>query len=126
MAHVSISVKDPAVRAALAATFPNYKGRKLSYRVEDSPLDVTSFWDGGSRSYFVLLELATLRARPVPQNGTPYDGGPIRPNGVHIPEGYAIVEHVIFCGKDLGIRFHVGPSDSARFAPITAFPQLTA
>ena len=88
------------------AAFPDYRGRKFKLSTRQ-PVDVRSYWEGGSRDYFVAINLHTRGTLEVPQNGTPFDGGPIRPNGVEVPAGFAIVEHSFFCGKDIGITVHI-------------------
>lgn len=114
----AIDIKpDESIKAIVARTFPDYRGRKYHVQVHDVdfPVDVTSYWSGGSRDYFAAINLATMETVVVPQNGTPFDGGPIRPGGVIIPTGFAIVEHSIFCGKDIGITVHVGPEMMPKF-----------
>ena len=108
--RIPASRKDDSIRQIIDATFPSYRGRKIVVVASEHPVDVTSYWSGGSRSYFAAIDMRTMRTLAVPQNGTPFDGGPISPDGVTPPIGFAIVEHVIFMGKDLGIRIHVHPS----------------
>lgn len=111
MASIEVKRTDPGIKEMLQATFPDYRGRKISIRGAERPLDVTSFWDGGSRSYFKAVDLSDLRrVMAVPQNGTPFDGGPIRPNGLEIPEGFAIVERAYFMGRGAGVTIHVNPA----------------
>ena len=112
---ITVSRSDESIRAILHATYPDYRGRKVRVCVTTDPVDVRSYWQDGSRDYFVMLDLRHMVVLIVPQNGTPFDGGPIRPEGVDIPPGYAIVEHSIWCGKDMGIRIHVHPQTMPRF-----------
>lgn len=111
------SKSDPGIKAILRATHPDYTGRTIKVAPTTRPIDVTSYWDGGTRSYYAAVDLRTMRTLHVPQNGTPYDGGPIRPDGVEVPVGFAIVEHAYFCGKDLGIRIHVHPDSLPKLLP---------
>lgn len=96
-------MKPMTTRELVKLAFPDYRGRKITETIETRPVDVTSYWDGGSRDYFVAIDLRTGRIAPIKQNGTPYDGGPIAPNGVLIPAWGALVRHSIFCGKDCGV-----------------------
>lgn len=107
----------PEVKAMARKVFPDYTGRKFKLDNSGRPVNVTSYWDGGSRDYFTALNLNTNQVMTVPQNGTPFDGGPIAPNGVIVPEGFMIAEHSIFCGKDTGITFYVNPKTSTGFLP---------
>ena len=97
----------PAQRAIIKRAFPNYSGRKFFMQVHDAdcPMRVESYWDSGSRSYFLALS-RDGRAMYVPQNGTPFDGGPIAPNGVSIPTGCAILEHRYF-GSSQWVTIHI-------------------
>ena len=105
------------IKALSRKAFPGYTGR--TYKLDNSgrPVNVTSYWDGGSRDYYTAINLSTGETLPVPQNGTPFDGGPIAPDGVIVPAGFVIAEHSIFCGKDLGITFHVDPNTATAFLP---------
>jgi len=105
------------VQAMARRAFPDYGGRKFKLDYSGRPVNVTSYWDGGSRDYYVALDLATGRTLPVPQNGTPFDGGPVAPDGVSVPPGYIIAEHSIFCGKDMGLTFYVHPDSATKFLP---------
>jgi hypothetical protein len=37
---------DSNIRSIVAATFPDYRGRKFSISVSESALNVRSYWDG--------------------------------------------------------------------------------
>jgi hypothetical protein len=116
------SLDDTGQRIA-RASFPEYRGRMYKVRPHDGPMSVVSFWDGGSRNYFALVRLADMAKLPVPQNGTMFDGGPLP--DVSIPSGCVIVEHSIFCGKDMGLTFHVRKDEALALLPPVSEP-LTA
>ncbi len=105
-----------STRDIAKAAFPKWRGRKLHVeRVESVTLSGT-YWDGGSKSTFVAVELSTLRTSPADARlGDPnvFGGrGDDRPT-IEIPAGFAIVEHVIFRGKDLGCRVYMAPEGAA-------------
>ena len=97
--------------------FPRYRGRRFTINNSGHSVNISSCWDGGSRSTFAMLELGTGKRLDIAQNGTMHDGGPIAPEGVKVPAGYVLAEHVISCGKDLGITFHIDPNTSTAFLP---------
>lgn len=108
---------DPTVRSIVAATFPDYRGRKFRLSISESPLNVRSCWDGGSRSYYRFLNLATLQASAEVPAQSAFDRPIAGADAVVLTDGFACVEHSIFCGKDAGITIHIRPANSARFLP---------
>jgi hypothetical protein len=100
----------PEIAAVISAAFPDYRGRKMSIEIRDKPLDVRSYWDGGSRSYFVFVRLADKRCVEMPAQSA-FDRPIAGAEKVSLPAGIVCVEHVYFCGKDLGCRVYVNPSD---------------
>jgi len=107
----------PDVKAMASKVFPSYRGRKFKLDNSGRAVNVTSYWDGGSRDYYAMIDLGTDRRLDVPQNGTWFDGGPIAPDGVTVPPGYMLAEHSIFMGKDYGITFYVNPDTAVGFLP---------
>ncbi len=72
---------------------------------------------GGSRSYFVFLNLNNMKVKEVPQQG-PSDRELKGAKSVMFPEGVVCVERMIFRGKDLGIRIYVRPANAAKLLPM--------
>ena len=96
-----------------------YAGKMFQARVttEGYVPSHAGVWDGGSRSSYEMVELATGRAVPFPgQGAAPWDAKR-QDLKFKIPEGYCVREHVIFCGKDLGLRFYLRPEDAAPMLP---------
>jgi hypothetical protein len=102
---------DASLKAIIAACYPDVKIRKgVSIETQDRPLNVASYWDGGSRDYFVFFCLTTSKVVPVPAQSA-FDrplGGADR---VTLPDGIVCVERSYFCGKDVGITLHVNPAN---------------
>lgn len=106
---------DDFVKRVVTAAFPQWRGRKVRVEYGVRSMSVRSYWDGGSKSTFAGVNLATLETMPAPSSHPVFD----RAEGVddvRIPDGYAIVEHVIFRGKDLGMRIHV-PGNAPALPP---------
>ena len=114
--HIKLSATDSMVRRILNATYPNYRGRKISLVPQSYPLNVKSYWEGGSRSYFVFLRLDTFQQAAMPAQSA-FDAQIQGAEAVTLPENVACVEHCIFCGKDAGIRIHVNPSNVTKLLP---------
>ena len=58
---------DEQTKLIIATCFPNYTGRKVKVS-SGRPLQINSYWDSGSRDYFVFFDLATSKTFTMPQN----------------------------------------------------------
>jgi hypothetical protein len=102
-----------------------YSGRKFQLHVAESVNISNTQWDGGSRSTYTAVNLETGQSspmtdpRPWPDNMAPWGDVDIKPN-------HAVIEHVIFCGKDLGLRITVRPENATKLLPDTTADELTA
>jgi hypothetical protein len=118
MARVKIN-PDAFIRSLVSRAYPSYNGRKFRLDVSDSPINCASYWDGGSRDYFVFANLATGEVSQQLPAQSAFDK-PIRGiQDVTLPLGFVCLEHSIFCGKDIGITIHVLPENAAKFLPET-------
>ena len=112
-----LSRSDPAVKRLLAATFPNYRGRKLSAVAwNDRPLHLDLSWSGGTKDDVVLVDVANGRIGRlvIP---SPWARGAADP--VDVPAGAILAVHSYFCGMDVGVTFYVRPSDVHRLGPLS-------
>ena len=117
---------------ALAKQAFGYTGRKFQVEARER-VHIVSYWDGGTRSYWVVLTMgqgggSTTQTTAIVEHGKPElrvvgeCGGMGQPTGidVEIDANTIVAEHVIFCGKDLGIRFYVNPARLPQFLPASA------
>jgi hypothetical protein len=109
--------KPDAAMERIARTAFGYNGRKYEIRTGTTFNPNDNHWSGGSRTYIAAVNRSTMEVVSLPQAGTAFD--PETPSSVEIPPGVLIVEHVIFCGKDLGVRFIVRPDEAAALIPAT-------
>jgi hypothetical protein len=116
---MKLNPRSPEVRKIVAAAFPHYRGRKVSLACEEKTSIHSRFWDGGSKSEWMAVELETSKAAAPDKAFTlpPGYGGPSEDPVLAVPPGFALVEHIIFCGKDCGVVIHISPA--------TASPALT-
>jgi hypothetical protein len=113
--------RDTQIEPLIQMTFPDYRGRMLQITATDCPVNVDSYWSGGSRSFYAFVDLYTMKAMPVPP--TDPMNQRTKPQ-LLVPPNTILVEHRIFAGKDMGLTFYVHP-DTA-FTPQTAIgPGLT-
>lgn len=105
-----VNEKLPEIARIVSRCFPSYHGKKVRLDTLTLPKSVRSYWDGGSRDYFVFYELSSGKTLPVHSNHPFFE--PQHPDTVtSLPPGVVIVEHSIFCGKDTGITIHARPED---------------
>jgi hypothetical protein len=106
----TVSRSDPAIKAVLGATFPDYRGRLIRVQPYTGPLMWTVCWDEGSRDTIRLLDVSRGIADLRP--GSPFTN----PDGclarVDQPAGSLLVVHSIVCGRDRGITIIVRQPDA--------------
>ena len=108
--YTRVSRANPQVARLLAATFPTYRGRKIELRIWTGPRRLENYWDGGTRSYWTMIDTATGRI------GHPTNDNPFMSDAhadFDLPDGWLAIENCIFCGHDLGIRIYARPADTA-------------
>ncbi len=118
---IYVDRRDSTIAKIVAATYPNYRGTKVQVEASEQ-YSPENYWSGGSRTYAVAYNLATgtvnqpARATEDPSRGEAHVT-------IDILQDVAIVEHIIFCGKDLGIRIIVHPDNLTPLLP--ALTELT-
>lgn len=74
-------------------------------------------WSGGSRETYRAINFSTGETMPFPnQNSSPWDSAR-RDIHVKLEPNLAVIEHTIFCGKDLGLTFYVHPDNATKMLP---------
>jgi hypothetical protein len=119
----------PDLKRVIVAAFPTYKKTKALVSVfGDHGVQINSYWDGGSRSTFAIVELATMRPKHLPTRSHPYfevaaQGLANQSNELievdHVgnvtlkvlPEGYALIEAGTFCGKPATAHVFLNPAN---------------
>lgn len=88
---IAVSVTDPIIRRIVQATYPSYRGRKIRIVAQKYPLNCKSYWDGGSRDYFVFVRLDTFQTAPMPAQSA-FDRDIRGAESVTLPPGVICVE----------------------------------
>jgi len=102
----AVKVKlTPELKAIARAAYPNYKGRMFRVRTSET-VNCRSYWDGGSRNYYVFVRLADKATLPMPASHPVFDKVADSIERMPVPAGAVCVEHSIIQGKDLGLTFH--------------------
>ena len=107
----------PEVKAAILAAFPNYrKHRAYVSAIGEHGVRINSYWDGGSRKEFGIVELASGRSHGLPTASHPYfdvarNGAAGTENAAIsvddrgnatlkiLPDGFALIQAGTSCGK---------------------------
>ena len=110
---------DPRV-SKFVRHFSDYKGRKPVRVRSGKSYHVSDYWSEGSRTYCAFVDANTgeyLAATQVgfePQKiANPFG---LRIGTLELKPSLAVVENVIFCGKDLGLRIVLHPDDYAKWS----------
>lgn len=104
------------VERIMRRAFPSYNGRKFRIMPQTYACMSDTYWDGGSRSQYVIVRLATGDQMAIPDL---ISGGflPTASAAVEafssfiLPDGIGVVRHSIFCGKDSGLTLIVRPDN---------------
>lgn len=122
---------SPEVKAIVSAAFPDYRKRVAYVAAFGGRMNINSFWDGGSRSEYAIVDLASFRRKALPTATHPYFD--IAVHGLAnqesqaiesdqagncylkaLPEGFAIVQAGTFCGKSATAFIYVNPANLAK------------
>lgn len=98
-------------------TIGGYRGRKFKAVVTESVSVYGTQWDGGSRTQYYALALASPESLRQFRDPRPWPENMGDVGQVDIPPQCIIVAHSIFCGKDMGLTFYVRPENTATLLP---------
>ena len=127
---------SPEVKRVVTAAFPSYRKHNVGLSVFH-PMNINSYWDGGSRAEFAIVSLATGERKSLPTRTHPYFD--VARNGLtntqdnyvsvdHVgnetlnvlPEGFALVEAGTFCGKQATAHVYLNRDNLAKLLPAQA------
>jgi len=108
----TIKTKRADVAPLVAATFPDYKGRKITVQPATSVMLHSLNWDGGSRSQY---RTCSTDGAPIGSadryNAMAPWANPAEGQNIPVPQGAVVVRHSIFSGKDAGLTIYINPAD---------------
>lgn len=109
----------PVVQPILHATFPSYAGTNIQILpASAAPKELRSYWNGGSKDSFAFYRLDTGESIAVHSNHPYFE--PDQPSTLaELPSNVVLVQHTIFCGKDLGLALY------GNLAPMLPVPTET-
>jgi hypothetical protein len=97
----------------------SYNGNKFKAYVctEMTIPSDAGLWSGGSRDTYSAINFSTGEIVPFPgQQSAPWDSSRAD-RKVTLEPGFAVVEHTIFSGKDLGLTFYLHPDNATKLLP---------
>jgi len=109
---------DATTKKIISICYPEYKGKKV-YLSTNIPKQLNSYWDGGSKEYYVFYELSTGKTFPVNSNHPMFERNNER-DLEKLPDGIIIVNKRSFQGKEIGITLYANEKD---FAPMLPQPE---
>lgn len=110
--NVKVTRKQAA--SILAASFPRYKGRKISVCFTESVTFYDTNWSGGTRNKYVALGSngdSFVFNAPAPWVNI------VENTTVKLALDFVIVCHSNFCGSDAGITIYAHPAHAAKWLP---------
>jgi hypothetical protein len=97
----------------------SYSGRQFKAVVAETvtiPADA-GLWSGGTRATFRIVRLADgADARLSMEAAAPWDDRRVE-RVIPLRGGIAVIEHSMFCGKDMGLTIYVHPENAAALLP---------
>lgn len=95
-----------------------YSGQKFRVVIANSVTLSNTYWSGGTRSYYYSVDLVTGKRAMIAADSTAPQFGPCADGeSIAIKQGYAIIEHSYFCGKDMGLVFYIRSENAAKLLP---------
>ena len=126
--------QSPEVKRVVNAAFPLYRKAKAWLSVfPEGGVNVNSYWDGGSRAEYAVVNLATGDRLQLPTSTHPYFDVHGTENSEvvsvdargnitlkAIPEGFALVAAGTFCGKQATAHVYLHAANFAKLLPSAA------
>lgn len=118
-----VPAKTPEIKRIIDAARVNGK-RNGDVSIDEfrGPISMNSYWDGGSKDEFALVDLETLKTWSMPTSHPYFDR---RPNGERcgnlelseLPPNVCLVEGGYFCGKPATLKIRLRSENMARLLP---------
>jgi hypothetical protein len=124
----------PELKRVILAAFPSYKKHRTFLSAFNGGVNINTYWDGGSRSEFAIVDLNTWQRKALPTATHPYfdvarkgiagqEDSVIAVSAVGnvtlkvLPEGFALVEAGTFCGKAATAHVYLNAANMAKLLP---------
>lgn len=131
---LTIELKSaPDVKRVITAAFPSYRKQRAFVSVfPEHGKTINSYWDGGSRDEYAIVELETGRRHALPTATHPYFDvtryGLVNTQDDYVsvdhvgnvtlkalPDGFALVQAGTFCGKPSPAHLYVNAGNMPKY-----------
>lgn len=114
MDYFKLDRKDKLIKSICESI--GYNGRKIRASLGSVPNQLDSYWDCGSKDTYYFYHLDQQKLFKVDSNHPFFEVG--KPRQLNqLPNRILLIEHSIFCGKDLGLKIYSNVSDRGSFLP---------
>lgn len=105
---------NEALRIARTA-FPQFTGKSVEVEEFKGPMRLDSYWSGGSRDYYVLVNLETYKVAEVPENGSGFIDKTYQMS--ELPQNLAVVNYHI--GIHKSVTIYVNKENMIKMLPLS-------
>jgi hypothetical protein len=123
----------PEVKRVIQLAFPSYKKHNAFLSAfPDNGKNINSYWDGGSRDEYAIVNLATMQRQPMPTSTHPFfdiaNRGLVNSEDKHLavdhvgnvtlkflPDSFALVQSGTFCGKPATAHVYLNSANMTKF-----------
>lgn len=124
--HTIYKRTEPGIREIVEATFPANR-KDVAVSEFRGPVNVNSYWDGGSKEEYAIYDLCQRKAYGVPSSHPYFDR---QENGARcgnlelseLPPNCVLVQGGYFLGKPATIHLYFRPENIAQLLPAPAEP----
>lgn len=108
----------PEIKRVILAADSSYKKHKAFFNVKETVTLHGTYWDGGTRSTYTAVSIVEGKSKGAPQYPPAIFGGPQTAPQITIPQGIAIIETGVFCGKTATASVTISPADAAKLLTV--------
>lgn len=130
----------PELKRVVLAAFPSYRKLRCTFSAFQGEENINSYWDGGTKDEFAIVELSTMQRRALPSKTHPFyevarygmankENEVIRTDHVGniylklLPAGFALVKAGTFCGKPATAHIFFNPDNLAKYLAAPSEPK---
>lgn len=103
----------PEVKDIVNRAFPEYTGRDFVVKTFDGPMQLRSYWDEGSKDYWVIMNLANGKSKRIPENGSIQNPKVYKIS--KLPPNFVVVNY--FTGRIKRVTVYVGQENLTKMLP---------